>query len=66
MRGPNYLRDKKKVVADDPLFALAAVDLLEMEAPTFHIARFLPSLKCGHYSHATVLRTVPKLLAFGG
>lgn len=45
MRGPNYLRDKKKVLADDPLFALAAVDLLEMETPTFHIARYLPSLK---------------------
>ncbi len=46
MRGPNYLRDKKKVLADDPLFALAAVDLLEMETPTFHIARYLPSLRC--------------------
>lgn len=45
VRGPNYLNDKKKVLADDPLFALAAVDLLEMDAPTFHIARFLPSLK---------------------
>ncbi|EIE22257.1 DUF1336-domain-containing protein [Coccomyxa subellipsoidea C-169] len=45
VRGPNYLRDKKKVLADDPLFALAAVDLLEMETPTFHIARYLPSLK---------------------
>lgn len=47
LRGPNYLHDKKKVLADDPLFALAAVDLLEMDTPTFHIARFLPSLKCG-------------------
>jgi hypothetical protein len=47
LRGPNYLHDKKKVLADEPLFALAAVDLLEMDTPTFHIARFLPSLKCG-------------------
>ena len=46
VRGPSYLSDKKKVQADDPLFALAAVDLIELDAPTHHIARYLPSLKC--------------------
>ena len=45
VRGPSYLADKKKVLADEPLFALAAVDLLELDAPTHHIARYLPSLK---------------------
>ena len=46
VRGPNYLRDKKKIPASDPLFALAAVDLVECETGTFHIAQHLPSLKC--------------------
>lgn len=59
VRGPTYLRDKKKVLADDPLFALAAVDLLEMEAPTFHIARFLPSLKCTFASTCCCTRRIP-------
>ncbi|CAK0780512.1 hypothetical protein CVIRNUC_005077 [Coccomyxa viridis] len=45
VRGPNYLRDKKKIPANDPLFALAAVDLVECETSTFHIAQHLPSLK---------------------
>lgn len=47
VRGPNYLRDKKKILAHEPLFALAAVDLVECETGTFHIAQYLPSLKCG-------------------
>ena len=46
MRGPNYLRDKKKIPASDPLFSLAAVDLVECESGCFHIAQYLPSLKC--------------------
>ena len=46
VRGPNYLRDKKKIPASDPLFSLAAVDLVECETGCFHIAQYLPSLKC--------------------
>ena len=29
------------------MFRLASVDLLELDAPTTHLARFLPSLTCG-------------------
>lgn len=54
VRGPNYLRDKKKILASEPLFALAAVDLVECESGCFHIAHYLPSLKC-------VFRTVTSL-----
>lgn len=46
MRGRNYLTDRKKIAADAPMFELAAVDHVELDAPTFHIARHLPSLKC--------------------
>lgn len=46
VRGPNYLKDRKKIPAKEPAFTLAAVDLLEVEKPTLHIARFLPSLRC--------------------
>ncbi len=45
VRGPTYLKHKKKVPAAEPEFVLAAADLLQVEKPTQHIARFLPSLK---------------------
>ncbi len=39
------MRDKKKIPAAEPVFSLAATDLLQVEQPTPHIARFLPSLR---------------------
>lgn len=45
VRGPDYLRDRVKVPAGPPIFDLAAVDLLEVDQPVFHVARYLPSLK---------------------
>jgi Protein ENHANCED DISEASE RESISTANCE 2, C-terminal len=45
VRGPDYLRDRVKVPAGPPIFDLATVDLLEVDQPVFHVARFLPSLK---------------------
>jgi len=46
VRGRGYLTDRKKVAAGPPMFALAAVDHVELDAPTFHLARCLPSLRC--------------------
>ena len=45
VRGANYLKDKKKIPAQEPMFSLAATDLLQLEKPIFNIARFLPSLR---------------------
>jgi hypothetical protein len=45
VRGGSYLRDHKKAAAGDPVFELASMDLVETDAPCFHIARFLPSIK---------------------
>ena len=45
------LQDRKKYPAGDPVFRLASVDLLELDAPTTHLARFLPSLTCGPPDH---------------
>eukprot|EP00891_Asterochloris_glomerata_P006240 jgi/Astpho2/6240/fgenesh1_pg.00088_%23_51_t len=45
IRGPTYLRDKKKVMAEEPVFGLASVDLVELDAPTLHVAQHLPSIK---------------------
>jgi Protein ENHANCED DISEASE RESISTANCE 2, C-terminal len=42
VRGPNYLSDKKKVEAEALEAELLSVDLVDV-APTFHIARHLPS-----------------------
>jgi hypothetical protein len=40
--GPNYLSDKRKVEAEVLEAELLSVDLVDV-APTFHIARHLPS-----------------------
>ena len=47
VRGANYLKDKKKILAEEPRFTLAATDLLWVDTPTLHVARFLPSLRYG-------------------
>ncbi|KAL0033215.1 hypothetical protein WJX79_009992 [Trebouxia sp. C0005] len=43
LRGPTYLEDKKKIETGDPICWLSSANLMEV-APTFHIARFLPSI----------------------
>ena len=42
------MQDKKKIEADEPVFGLASVDLVEVEAPTWHIAEHLPAIRCTH------------------
>jgi hypothetical protein len=39
-------QDRKKELSADPVFALATVDLLELDKSTFHIAPYLPSIRC--------------------
>ena len=53
VRGANYLRDKKKIPAAEPAFSLAATYLMQVEQPTFHIARFLPSLRSEHFQSSS-------------
>ena len=45
VRGRNYLIDKKKILAPEPVFSLIAVDLVKLDQPTQHIARHLPSIQ---------------------
>jgi hypothetical protein len=45
VRGKNYLLDKKKIPASPPLLDLYAADLVNVEEPLWHIARYLPSVK---------------------
>ena len=45
VRGPSYLADHRKVEAGDTVFSLASVDLVEVDAPTFNVSRFLPSIQ---------------------
>ena len=45
VRGPSYLLDRKKVAAAEPVFTLAAVDLLRFKAPRKHVAPLLPSMR---------------------
>ena len=59
VRGANYLTDKKKIPAQEPVFSLAATDLLQVEEPTFNIARFLPSLRSAQYCPASSVTSEP-------
>jgi Protein ENHANCED DISEASE RESISTANCE 2, C-terminal len=45
VRGLHYLRDKKKIPAGEPLFELAAMDIIMLDEPTMHIARYLHSVR---------------------
>lgn len=45
VRGPTYLKDKKKIAAGDSVFTLAAVDLVALPHAVDHIARYLPSIR---------------------
>ncbi|KAI7837930.1 hypothetical protein COHA_008236 [Chlorella ohadii] len=45
VRGKNYLTDKKKIPAAMPMFDLYSAELVEVDEPMWHMARFLPSVK---------------------
>lgn len=45
VRGPSYLKDRKKIPATEPMFELHSVDLVKVKQPTTHIARFLNSVQ---------------------
>ncbi|PRW45250.1 ENHANCED DISEASE RESISTANCE 2 isoform X2 isoform B [Chlorella sorokiniana] len=45
VRGKNYLVDKKKIPAAMPMFDLYSAELVEVDEPMWHMARFLPSVK---------------------
>lgn len=45
VRGRNYLTDKKKIPAAMPMFDLYSAELVEVDEPMWHMARFLPSVK---------------------
>ncbi|CAD7698962.1 unnamed protein product, partial [Ostreobium quekettii] len=56
LRGANYLRDKKKELADEPVFDLVSVDLVKIVKPTPHIARYLPSIQCSSAAFSYVVQ----------
>ena len=39
-------QNRKKVLSEEPLFALNAADMTESEEKVWHIGRFLPSIRC--------------------
>ncbi|GBF92229.1 hypothetical protein Rsub_05311 [Raphidocelis subcapitata] len=45
IRGPNYLKDRKKIPAGTPRFRLLACDLVSTPTVIGHVARFLPSIR---------------------
>jgi Protein ENHANCED DISEASE RESISTANCE 2, C-terminal len=59
VRGHNYLSDKKKVEAQGLEAELLAVDLVDV-APTFHIARHLPSVLHSRAPFMFVMQVLPQ------
>lgn len=45
VRGPTYLKDRKKIPAGDSRFVLGAMNVISLPEPTQHVARFLPSVR---------------------
>ena len=45
VRGPTYLKDRKKIPAGMAAFTLGAMDMVAIDSPVQHIARFLPSIR---------------------
>ncbi|KAI3426288.1 hypothetical protein D9Q98_008661 [Chlorella vulgaris] len=45
VRGKGYLTHKKKVAAAMPMFDLYSAELVEVDEPMWHMARYLPSVK---------------------
>ena len=45
MRGPTYLKDKKKIPAGQAMFVFGSMDVIEVPHPVEHVARFLPSIR---------------------
>jgi len=45
VRGRNYLSDKKKISAAEPMFRLLSVDLVKLDQPTRHIGQYLTSVR---------------------
>ena len=46
VRGPTYLKDRKKIPAGLTAFTLAAMDVVTMPHPVEHVSRFLPCVRC--------------------
>ncbi|MEW5301210.1 MAG: hypothetical protein WDW36_004084 [Sanguina aurantia] len=45
VRGPTYLKDRKKIPAGEPQFILASMDMVELPGPVEHVARFIPAVR---------------------
>lgn len=60
VRGPTYLKDRRKIPAGESVFCLSAVELLVLEKPEhrFHVARFIPSVRQGGAPFSLVLSWV--------
>ena len=59
VRGPSYLKDKKKVEAGDSAFTLGSIDLVSVGSTAVeHISRFLPSVRSSGLPYAIVINLV--------
>jgi len=58
VRGPTYLKDKKKMPAGMSQFAFAAMDVIQIPCVTEHVARFLPSIRDSGVPFAIIINLV--------
>ncbi|KAJ9521560.1 hypothetical protein QJQ45_008851 [Haematococcus lacustris] len=58
VRGPTYLKDKKKIPAGLTQFVFAAMDLIEVPHVVQHVARFLPSIRDSGLPFAIIINLI--------
>ncbi|KAG1665198.1 hypothetical protein FOA52_002599 [Chlamydomonas sp. UWO 241] len=58
VRGPTYLKDRKKIPAGLTAFTFGAMDVVTMPHVVNHIARYLPSIRLGRIPFAFIINLI--------
>jgi len=58
VRGPTYLKDRKKIPAGLAAFTFGAMDVVTMPRPVQHVARYLPSIRQGRIPFAFIINLI--------
>ncbi|GAX78760.1 hypothetical protein CEUSTIGMA_g6197.t1 [Chlamydomonas eustigma] len=58
VRGPTYLKDKKKVPAGLAAFTFGAMDIFSIPEPVPHVARFLPSVRQSGAAFSVIINLI--------
>mmetsp|Transcript_6312 Transcript_6312/g.13904 ORF Transcript_6312/g.13904 Transcript_6312/m.13904 type:complete len:915 (+) Transcript_6312:68-2812(+) len=58
VRGPTYLKDRKKLPAGQTVFTFASMDVVTLPHPVEHVARFLPAVRQSGVPFAIIINLI--------